>query len=200
MRARADAQSLIFHTFNLHELIPAGHPLRQIKQRADAVLAGMSREFNAAYGRTARPSIPPERLIKAMLLMALYSIRSGRQLCEQVGYNLLFRWFLDMKPSERVWTPEFFSINRQRFADHGLVQLFFDRFNRQAILEAAADREEFAVDGTLIESYASLKSLRPIGSDDASRSLKNSRSSNGTSLNAHVRLPEPHPRRGKLAH
>jgi len=81
MRGRVDAQSEIFHTFNLHELIPAGHPLRQIKKRADAVLAGMSREFNAAYGKTGRPSIPPERLIKAMLLMALYSIRSERQLC-----------------------------------------------------------------------------------------------------------------------
>jgi len=167
MRGRVDAQDELFHTFNLEELIPEQHPLRQIKKRADGVLACMSRQFNAAYGRTGRPSIPPERLIKAMLLMALYSIRSERQLCEQISYNLLFRWFLDLKPSEKVWTPEVFSMNRKRFADHGLVQLFFDRVNRQAILEAAAGREEFVVDGTLIESYASLKSIRPIGCEDA---------------------------------
>jgi len=82
----------------------------------------MSLRLSAAHGKTGWPSIPPERLIKAMLLMALYSIRSERQLCEQIGCNLLFRWFLDLKPSESVWTPAVFGTNRQRFADHGLVR------------------------------------------------------------------------------
>jgi len=98
MRGRVDPQGDIYHIFNIHDLIPADHPLREIKQRADRVLAGMSRDFNAAYSKTGRPSIPPERLIKALLLQALYSVRSEIQLCEQIGYNLLFRWFLDMQP------------------------------------------------------------------------------------------------------
>ncbi|MBK9126282.1 MAG: IS5 family transposase [Phycisphaerales bacterium] len=166
MRGRVDSQGDIYHTFNVHDLVPARHPLREIKRRVDQVLAGMSRDFNAAYGRTGRPSIPPERLIKALLLQALYSVRSDIQLCEQIGYNLLFRWFLDMQPSEQVWTPEVFSMNRQRFADHGFVQTFFDRIVREALLEGVASREHFAVDGTLIQSYASLKSVRPIQQQD----------------------------------
>ena len=105
MRGRVDAQSELFHTFNLEELIPADHPLREIKKRADAVLAGMSRQFNAACGRTGRPGIPPERLIKAMLLMALYSIRSERQLCEQTAHNPLFRGFLDLWRSANYGLP-----------------------------------------------------------------------------------------------
>jgi len=166
MRGRVDSQAEIYHTFNLHDLIPAKHPLREIKRRADQVLAGMSRDFNAAYGQTGRPSIPPERLIKALLLQTLSSIRSDIQLCEQIGYNLLFRWFLDLQPSEPVWTPEVFSMNRQRFADHGFVRTFFDRIVREALLEGLASREHFAVDGTLIQSYASLKSVRPIDTPD----------------------------------
>lgn len=102
MRGRVDSQGDVYHTFNLNELIPATHPLRPIKRRADQVLAGMSRDFNAAYGATGRPGVPPERLLKALLLQGLYSIRSEIQLCEQIGYNLLFRWFLDLRPSERV--------------------------------------------------------------------------------------------------
>jgi transposase len=157
MRGRVESQGDVYHTFNVHELIPANHPLRTIKQRADAVLATMSRDFNAAYGQTGRPGVPPERLLKALLLQALYSVRSEIQLCEQIGYNLLFRWFLDLQPSERVWTPEVFSMNRERFAQHGFVRTFFDRVSLHAILEGLAGRDEFTVDGSLIQSYASLK-------------------------------------------
>lgn len=166
MRGRVDAQGDIYHTFNVHDLVPAQHPLREIKRRADRVLATMSRDFNAAYGKTGRPGVPPERLIKALLLQALYSIRSEIQLCEQIGYNLLFRWFLDMQPSEAVWTPEVFSMNRQRFDEHGFVRTFFERVRDEALLEGLASREHFCVDGTLIQSYASLKSLRPLESAD----------------------------------
>ncbi|RME97320.1 MAG: IS5 family transposase, partial [Alphaproteobacteria bacterium] len=161
-----DSQGDVFHTFNVHDLIPADHPLRKIKRRADRVLAGMSRDFNAAYGKTGRPGVPPERLIKALLLQALYSIRSEIQLCEQIGYNLLFRWFLDLQPSDAVWTPEVFSMNRRRFEQHGLLRTFFERVRDEALLEGLASREHFCVDGTLIQSYASLKSLRPIDSSD----------------------------------
>lgn len=166
MRGRVDAQGEVFHTFHVEDLVPAGHPLRAIKRRADAILAGLSRSFNAAYGRMGRPSIPPERLIKALLLRSLYSIRSEIQLCEQIGYNLLFRWFLDMNPSDAVWTPEVFSMNRARFERHGFVRSFFDQVVRGAVLEGVVSGEHFSVDGSLIQSYASIKSLRPVETTD----------------------------------
>lgn len=166
MRGRVERQGEVFHTFHVHDLIPANHPLRSIKVRADGILKDMSRRFSTAYGKTGRPSIPPERLIKAMLLQSLYSIRSEIQLCEQIGYNLLFRWFLDMNPSETVWTPEVFSMNRQRFADHGFVREFFERVVREAILEGLVSGEHFSVDGSLIQSFASMKSLRPVDTTD----------------------------------
>lgn len=162
MRGRVDDQGNVFHTFFLEDLVPASHPLRPIKVRADRILKDMSRRFSRAYGKTGRPSVPPERLIKALLLQALYSIRSEIQLCEQIGYNMLYRWFLDMQPSEKTWTPEVFSMNRKRFDDHGFVRDFFDRVVAEAILEGLVSEDHFTVDGTLIQSFASMKSVRPI--------------------------------------
>ncbi len=166
MRGRIDSQDEIFHTFHLDDLVPDNHPLRSIKKRADGILKQMSRRFSAAYGRTGRPGIPPERLIKALLLQALYSVRSEIQLCEQIGFNMLYRWFLDMTPSEPVWTPEVFSMNRKRFDEHGFVRDFFDRVVSDAILEGLVSEDHFSVDGTLIQSFASMKSLRPVDSAD----------------------------------
>jgi transposase len=163
MRGRVDAQGEVFHTFNLEEMIPASHPLRAIKKRVDAILKEMSPIFGRAYAKTGRPSIPPERLVKALLLQALYSIRSEIQLCEQIGYNLLFRWFLDLTPSHAVWTPEVFSMNRERFDRYGFLRKFFDRVVAEAVLEGLVSEDHFSVDGTLIQSYASQKSLRPKG-------------------------------------
>lgn len=165
MRGRIDGQGDIYHTFSIEDLVPTNHPLRAVKARADKVLAGMSGRFNRAYAAAGRKSIPPERLIKALLLQALYSIRSEIQLCEQISYNILYRWFLDMNPSEAVWTPEVFSMNRKRFDEYGLVRDFFDRVVRQAVLEDLVSEDHFSVDGTLIQSFASMKSLRPMGSD-----------------------------------
>ena len=164
MRGRIDCQGEIFHTFNVEEVIPNNHPLRAIKLRADRILARMSARFTRAYGKVGRPSIPPERLIKALLLQSLYSIRSEIQLCEQIGYNLLYRWFLDLSPSEAVWTPEVFSMNRQRFADHGFVREFFKRVVNEAIVENLVSADHFSVDGSLIQSFASMKSVRPMDS------------------------------------
>ena len=166
MRGRIDHQGEIYHTFNLEDLVPRQHPLRAVKARADKVLAGMSRRFSKAYARVGRQGIPPERLIKALLLQALYSIRSEIQLCEQISYNMLYRWFLDMTPSEAVWTPETFSMNRARFDEHDLVRDFFDRVVREALLEDLVSEDHFSVDGTLIQSFASIKSLRPMDTDD----------------------------------
>lgn len=167
MRGRTDHQGEVFHTFQLEDMVPAHHPLREVKARADAVLGKMSRRFNQAYGKTGRPSVPPERLIKALLLQALYSIRSEIQLCEQIGYNMLYRWFLDMTPSENTWTPEVFSMNRKRFDEHGFVRDFFDLVVREAMLEELVSGDHFSVDGTLIQSFASMKSLRPIDTKDS---------------------------------
>lgn len=166
MRGRVESQSVMFHAFQIEDVVPAGHPLRSIKQRADAILKGMSADFNRAYKRQGAPSIPPERLLKALLLRALYSLRSETQLVEQIGYNFLFRWFLDLQPTDGVWVQETFSMNRQRFEQHGLVRKFFDRVVAEAITAGLVSDDHFSVDGTLIESYASIKSLRPIETKD----------------------------------
>lgn len=166
MRGRVDAQGVMFHAFHIEDCVPADHPLRSIKRRANRILKGMSRDFNRAYTQRGAPSIPPERLIKALLLRALYSIRSETQLVEQIGYNFLYRWFLDLQPTDGVWVQETFTMNRRRFEEHGLVRKFFDRVVADAILEGLVSEEHFSVDGTLIESYASIKSLRPIEQQD----------------------------------
>jgi transposase len=126
----------------------------------------MSPRFGRAYAKTGRPSIPPERLIKALLLQALYSIRSETLLVEEIGYNMLYRWFLDLNPSDGIWVQEVFSMNRERFEQHGFVRIFFEKVVEQAILEDLVSGDHFSVDGTLIQSYASLKSLRPIDTKD----------------------------------
>jgi len=166
MRGRVEAQGIMFHAFQIEDVVPADHPLRSIKRRADAILKDLSRDFNRAYTKQGAPSIPPERLIKALLLRALYSIRSETQLVEQIGYNFLFRWFLDLQPSDGVWVQETFSMNRKRFEEHGLVRKFFDRVVDQALVAGLVSDDHFSVAGTLIESYASSKSLRPIQSPD----------------------------------
>lgn len=166
MRGRVDPQGVMFHAFSIEDFVPADHPLRPIKQRADRILKAMSRDFNRAYTQQGAPSIPPERLIKALLLRSLYSIRSETQLVEQIGYNFLFRWFLDLQPTDAVWVQETFTMNRRRFEEHGLVRKFFDRVVAEALLEGLVSEDHFSVDGTLIESYASIKSLRPIDQQD----------------------------------
>lgn len=161
MRGRVDAEGLMFVVVNIEELIPAEHPLRAIKTRVDAELRRLRPAFRKAYATTGRPSIPPEQLIKATLLQALYTIRSERQLCEQIGYNILYRWFLGLTLDAAVWNHSTFSKNRERFAAHGLMRRFFEGSAAQAIAEQAASQDHFSVDGTLIEAWASMKSVRP---------------------------------------
>jgi transposase len=165
MRGHADAQLPLFHLFSVEDRIRPDHPLRDIKRRVDRLLTGMSAAFDKAYGRTGRPSVPPERLLKALLLMALYSVRSERQLCERIGTDLLFRWFLDLHPSDDAFDPTTFTHNRERLHAHGLTGAFFDAVVGEAIT-AGLCSEHFSVDGTLIESFAAAKSFRPIGSPD----------------------------------
>jgi transposase len=165
MRGQADDQLPLFHVFNVEERIRPDHPLRDIKRRVDRLLEAMSPSFDAAYSRTGRPSVPPERLLKALLLMALYSVRSERQLCERVDTDLLFRWFLDLQPSDPAFDATTFCHNRQRLDDHDLTKTFFGLVVREA-LTAGLCSEHFSVDGTLIESYASAKSFRPKAAED----------------------------------
>jgi transposase len=169
MRGRADEQVPLFHTFSVEDRIRADHPLRDVKRRVDRILESMSSRFAAAYSSHGRPSVPPERLLKALLLITLYSIRSERQLCEAIDVNLLFRWFLDMQPSDEAFDPTTFTHNRKRLDDHELTKTFFDAVVSEAFT-AGLCSEHFSVDGTLIESYASAKSFQPKDApEDASK-------------------------------
>jgi transposase len=131
-----------------------------VKRRVDALLTGMDAQFTAAYSRTGRPSVPPERLLKALLLMTLDSIRSERQLCGRVDTNPLFRWFLDLQPSDEAFDPSTFTKNRDRSEGFRLARAFFDAVVGQAITHGLCS-EPFSVDGTLIEGFAAAKSFRP---------------------------------------
>jgi transposase len=172
MRGEADDQLPLFHVFEVEDRIRKDHPLRDIKRRTDRILAAMSPQFEAAYSRTGRPSVPPERLLKALLLQCLYSIRSERQLCEAIDVNLLFRWFLDLRPSDEAFDATSFGKNRPRLDEHRLTQLFFDAVVAEA-MTAGLCSEHFSVDGTLIESLASAKSFQPKDArDDAANGFK----------------------------
>jgi len=126
----------------------------------------MSAKFGRMYAKIGRPSIPPERLLKSMVLIALYSVRSERQFCEQLDYNLLFRWFLDMDIDEPSFDPTSFGKNRERMMQHDVAGEFFNAIVAQAREAGLLSAEHFSVDGTLIEAWASLKSFRPKGDDD----------------------------------
>jgi transposase len=166
MRGRVDHQQSMFVAFTLESMVPADHPLRPIKRWADGVLAAMSRDFDRAYSRTGQPGVPPERMLKAFLLQSLYSIPSETKLVEAIQYNLLYRWFLDLPLEEDAWTQEAFSMNRDRFELHDLCRKFFDRVVAEGIERKLVSEDHFTVDGTLIRSMASQKSLAPIDADD----------------------------------
>jgi transposase len=180
MRGRTEEQAELFHVFNVEERIRADHPLRDVKRRVDAILKSMSASFAQAYSRTGRPSVPPERLLKAMLLMAMYSIRSERQLCDRLQTDLLFRWFLDMQPSEEAFDHAVFTHNRPRLDEHDLTRKFFDAVVSEA-LTAGLCSEHFSVDGTMIESLASAKSFQPKPKPDADKDGSSGTSGPGVS-------------------
>ncbi len=146
---------------DLESRIPATHPIRRVKAMADQILARMSWHFEAMYAAEGRPSVPPERLLKAKLLQALYSVRSDRQLCERLRYDLLFQWFLDMEPDEEPFHATSFTKNLERLLHHHASEMFFAEAVELAREQGWASNEHFSVDGTLIEAWASLKSYRP---------------------------------------
>lgn len=160
MRGTDDKQASMFSYVSPERRIPADHPLRRIKAMADEILAGLTSTFDAMYSKVGRPSIPPERLLKSQILIALYSVRSDRQFCEQLDYNLLFRWFLDMNADEPTFDASSFSRNRDRLLDHDVAAKFFAAVVEQARGAHLMSHDHFTVDGTLIEAMASLKSFR----------------------------------------
>src|SRR5437016_6086387 len=161
MRGEQGRQVTMLAFIDLETRIPQDHPLRTIRRLADEALAALSPTFEAMYAVCGRPSIPPERLLKASLLISLYSVRSERAFCEQLEYNELFRWFLGMNLIEPSFDPSTFSKNRQRLLDHNVAQQFFDQIVLAASRLDLLSDEHFTVDGTLIEAAASLKSFRP---------------------------------------
>ena len=165
MRGRQDPQVTMLGFIDLEKRVPTGHPLRTIKALADQALGALSPEFDAMYAEIGRPSIPPERLLKASLLIALYSVRSERFFCEQLEYNLLFRWFLDMSLLESSFDPTVFTKNRQRLLKHRVGQALFDEVVIEADRRGLLSDEHFTVDGSLIEAAASLKSFKPRNGD-----------------------------------
>lgn len=161
MRGHVDPQASMFSYFSPESRVPEEHPLRPIKAQADAVLGSMSAEFDRLYAETGRPSIPPERLLKASLLIALYSVRSDRVFCEMLDYNILFRWFLDMSLEQKGLDQSNFSRLRERLVEEDTAKRFFDAVVRAAREANLLSDEHFTVDGTLIEAWASLKSFKP---------------------------------------
>src|SRR5687768_3188238 len=161
MRGRRNPQLTMLAFIDLEERVPTDHPLRTIKRLADEALADLSSVFDRMYAENGRPSIPPERLLKASLLIALYSVRSERAFSEELEYNLLFRWFLDMDPIEPSFDPTVFTKNRERLLKHEVGQQLFDEVVGRAHARGLLSDEHFTVDGTLIEAAASLKSFKP---------------------------------------
>src|SRR6267142_580959 len=167
MRGKAQAQPDFLTVVNLNQRVPAKHPLRGIKERVDAVLQKLSPLFNQLYAEIGRSSIPPEQLLKARVLTALYSVRSERLFCEQLGYNLLWLWFLGREFSEGSFDHSVFAKNYERVLSADVAKLFFAEVYDLSRQEGWTSDEHFTADGTLIESWASLKSfVRKDGTDE----------------------------------
>ena len=166
MRGADERSEGIFSYVRVEQRVPADHPLRAIRDLVDAALKDLSREFGRLYSRDGRPSIPPERLLRALLLQAFYTVRSERQLMEQLDYNLLFRWFVGLSMDDAVWNPTVFCKNRDRLLDGDIAAKFFVAVLNLPQVRGLLSNEHFSVDGTLIEAWASMKSFVPKDRDD----------------------------------
>jgi transposase len=160
MRGADLSQDELFSYGSLEERIPKDHPLRPVRVMVDQALKELSPHFATLYAPHDRPSIAPEKLLRALLLMVLYSIRSERRLVEELNYNLLYRWFVGLSASDEVWDATTFTKNRERFIDGEVARLFFEEVLQQAKQKRFMSSDHFSVDGTLIEAWASLKSFR----------------------------------------
>src|SRR5690625_4789178 len=160
MRTADTEQSSLFSTSQTSDFVPDDHPLRRIRDIVDAALDAMQGTFTIAYSHTGRPGIAPEKLIRALLLQILYSIRSERQLVEQLRYNMLYRWFVGLSLDDAVWDATTFTKNRQRFVDGEVTGKLLEAVVEQARQRRLLSERHFCVDGTLIEAWASMGSYR----------------------------------------
>lgn len=165
MRGTQPKQPSMLALVSIESLVPERHPIRAVKQVADKVLKDLSPLFDRLYAKEGRPSVPPERLLKAVVLMALFSVRSERMFCEQLRYNMLFRWFLDMDMVEQPFDATTFTHNRDRLLNQEVAREFLQHIVAHAKEKDLASSEHFSVDGTLIEAWASMKSFRPKDDD-----------------------------------
>ena len=165
MRGDADRQALVFSALTADQLVPADHPIRAIKPIVGRALQAISPTLSKMYAKVGRPSIPPEHLLKASLLIALYSVRSERQFCERLQYDLLFKWFLDLNISDPAFNPTTFTKNRERLLKHDVARQFFAAVVEEARRQRLLSEDHFTVDGTLLEAWASMKSIRPKNDD-----------------------------------
>lgn len=161
MRGRDDRSEGLFSYVRLEHRIPADHPLRSIRALADEALHSLNRRFEGLYSSMGRPSIPPEMLLRATLLQALFSVRSERMLMEQINYNLLFRWFVGLPMDAEVWHPTVFTHNRDRLLEADVAREFLAALLALPQVKTLLSSEHFSVDGTLIDAWASMKSFRP---------------------------------------
>jgi transposase len=161
MRGSDRRSGELFSYVDLEARVPAKHPLRKIRQLVNDVLASLDGEFAMLYSALGRESIPPERLLRALLLQALFTIRSERQLMEQLDYNLLFRWFVGLGIDEAVWVPTVFTKNRDRLLEADVAAKFMSELLAHKEVRKLLSDEHFSVDGTLIEAWASMKSFQP---------------------------------------
>jgi transposase len=166
MRGKADTQVTMLTLITADQLVPEDHPIRQIKPIVDKALVELSPTFNRMYSETGRPSIPPEHLLKACLLIALYSVRSERQFCERLHYDLLFKWFLDLNIIDPAFDASTFSKNKERLLENEVARKFLVVVLEEARQRKLLSEDHFTVDGTLLEAWASLKSFSPKDGND----------------------------------
>jgi transposase len=160
LRGEDTSNHTLFSYLRTDNRIPSNHPLRLIRRIADAALTALSDHFDAVYATEGRPSIPPERLLRALLIQAFYSVRSERQLMEQLNYNLLFRGFVGLSVDDPVWDPSTFSKNHERVLNEDFAACFLDAVSNADKVKGLVSSEHFSVDGTLIQAWASMKSFR----------------------------------------
>ena len=188
MRGNEDGSEGMFSYVPLEKRVPRDHPLRAIRALVEEVLAGLSADFSKLYSHTGRPSIPPEHLLRASLLQAFFTVRSERQLMEQIDYNLLFRWFVGLAMDDAVWDASTFSKNRERLMQADVAGAFMGKLLNLPRVKGLLSSEHFSVDGTLIEAWASMKSFQkkdgssepPTGGRNGERNFREEKRSNET--------------------
>jgi transposase len=160
LRSKDSKQQVFFSYKSIEDRIPQDHPIRLLKKLVDSALAKLSNDFDQLYSKTGRPSIPPEQLLRALLIQIFFSVRSERQLAEQLNYNMMFRWFVGLNLDDDVWDHSTFTKNRDRLLEGEIAENFFEEVLAMAKKEGLVSQEHFTVDGTIIEAWASHKSFQ----------------------------------------